>query len=359
MSYYGEKGKFSFRENFCEETALIKMGELADFGEFLGTLFRRAAIGTDNPSKLSELYVLAGGMSKSGSDVFIINETMPVFRFGIKSAECECGIYLSGEGKLRILFFDRFGINMPEGTIKKIYEQRIDGEIKKNGKISRISHMSELYINSLKDILTQKFNNNAVISCGSQRLSEIWRNFFSSETGGVIFQVSEDGSRVNCYSTDFGFISYERLLLAYAAMIWEKGGKVILPEGFHYAAEELAKDMNVEYEYQSIENHEEVYRQRFTFDALFMCIGLMNCGKPISDMMMRLPKFYTAKRELTTDFSMRDPERTILTADGRVKLSKSGKNRITLTVQSMSMETSAELCGKWERLILERNKKLS
>jgi len=358
MSYYGEKGSFSFRDNFCEETANSGMGELAEFGEILGTLFKRIAVGSDGVSRNPELCVLAGGIAKN-CDVFIIAETMPVFRYGIKSAECECGIYLCGEGKLRMFFFDGWGINMPEDEVRKIYEHKNSGSSAKKGKISYLTHISELYMNSLNDILRKNFNRNAVISCGNRRLSDIWRNFFSSENGDVIFQVSEDGSRVNCYSTDFGFISYERLVLAYAAMLWEKGEKVILPSGFHYAGEELAKSMNAQYEYSDMLNHGRMFRQRFTFDCLFLCIGLMNCGKPISDMMCRLPKFYTAKRELITDFSMRDPEKTILVPEGRIKLSKSGINHITLTVQSMNMETSAELCGRWERLILERNKKFS
>jgi len=359
MSYYGEKGNFSFRDNFCEESENIGIGELADFGKLLGSIFRRIAVGTDKTSKMPELYALAGGMADGGSDIFLINDTMPVFRYGIKSAECDCGVYLCGSEKLRMIFFDSFGINMSESVMQKIYNANPDNKNTGNGKISVLNHMSELYINSLKDIVSDEFSGNAVISCANRKISDIWRIFFSSETGDVIFQVSEDGSRVNCYSTDFGFIAYERLILAYAVTLWEKGETVILPDGFHYAGEELAKDMNARYEYQKMSNHADVYRQRFTFDSLFLCIELLNSGKSISDMMRKLPKFYTAKREIVTDFFMRSPERTISTSEGKIKLSKSGKNRLTLTVQSMNMETSAELCGKWERLILEKNRKLN
>lgn len=357
MSYYGEKGKFSFRDNFCEETDIPEIGELAEFGKLLGSLFRRIAVGTDGNSRNPELYVIAGGIAKSGSDVFVMNDVMPVFRYGIKLAECECGVYLCGKEKLRLIFFDRFGINMPESTMQKIYSHKSAEKLNKSGKITCLDHIDGLYINSVKDTIPEKFRGNAVVSCGNRRISDIWRNFFSSETGDIIFQVSEDGTRVNCYSTDFGFISYERLILAYSLVLWKRGEKVILPADFHYAGEELAKSINAGYAYRNISNHSEVYKQKFTFDSLFLCTGLMNCGQSIYDAIRKIPPFYTAKREINADFSMREPERTILTTDGKIKLSKSGKNRITLTVQSMNMEISAELCGKWERLILEKNRK--
>lgn len=357
MSYYGEKGKFSFRDNFCEETDTLEIGELAELGKFLGNLFGRVAVGTD--LRIPELYVIAGGIAKSGSDVFIVNDVMQVFRYGIKLAECECGIYLCGKEKLRLIFFDGFGINMPENTMRKIYSHKSAENFRKSGKITYLNHISEFYINSVKDTITENFSGNAVVSCGNRKISDIWRNFFSSETGDIIFQVSEDGSRVNCYSTDFGFIPYERLILAYSLVLWENGEKVILPEDFHYAGEEFAKNIHARYAYRNVSNHSEVYKQKFTFDSLFLCTGLMNSGQSICDIVRKTPVFYTAKREINADFSMREPERTILTADGKIKLSKSGKNRITLTVQSMNMEVSAELCGKWERLILEKNGKLN
>ena len=246
---------------------------------------------------------------------------------------------------------------MPESTMQKIYSHKSAEKLNKSGKITCLDHIDGLYINSVKDTIPEKFRGNAVVSCGNRRISDIWRNFFSSETGDIIFQVSEDGTRVNCYSTDFGFISYERLILAYSLVLWKRGEKVILPADFHYAGEELAKSINAGYAYRNISNHSEVYKQKFTFDSLFLCTGLMNCGQSIYDAIRKIPPFYTAKREINADFSMREPERTILTTDGKIKLSKSGKNRITLTVQSMNMEISAELCGKWERLILEKNRK--
>lgn len=357
MSYYGEKGKFSFRDNFCEETEKAGIGELADFGELLGKIFRRIAVGTERESLRAELYTLAGGIARGGCDVFMMNDTVPVFRYGIRSAECDCGVYLCGDEKLRMIFFDSFGINMPSVIMEKIYSASPEDNRSESGRISVLSHIRELYINSLRDIVSDKFKGNAVISCGNRRISDMWRIFFSSDKGDVIFQVSEDGSRVNCYGTDFGFIAYERLVLAYALSLWEKGECVVLPEGFHYAGEELAKKINARCIYQNVSNHAEIFKQRFTFDSLFLCIGLLNCGKSISDMVKKLPEFYTARREIATDFSMRSPERTIRTPEGKIKLSRSGKNRLTLIVQTMNMETSAELCGKWERLILERNEK--
>lgn len=357
MSYYGEKGRFSFRDNFCEETDMILMNELADFGELVGSLFKRIAIGTDSDLKMPEISVFSGGAAKGGADIFIIKEPLPVFKYGISLSECECGIYLCGEEKLKIFFFDKYGINMSENIMSKIYNYNRDTEkiFCNSGRIINLDYINQLYINSLRDIINDKFNGDAVISCGNRKLSDIWRTFFSSEKGDVIFQLSEDGSRVNCYSTNAGFISYERLILAYALMMWENGKKVILPKGFHYAAEEIAEDINAVFEYSDESNQSEIYRQRFTLDSLYLCISLMNSGKSISEIIKKIPKFYTARRELVTDFSFHDEERTIFVPEARIKLSRSGKNRLTLTVQSMNMETSAELCGKWERLILERN----
>lgn len=359
MSYYGEKGKFSFRDNFCEETDISEMGELANFGKIIGNIFRRIAVGTDILSRNPELSVLIGGIAKGGADIFVINEPVPVFRYGIKLSECDCGIYICGEEKLRFIFFDRYGINMSESIMLKIYNAKSAENLKKSGKISYLYNMSLLYINSIRDSVAENFIGRAVISCGNRKIADIWRNFFSSETGDIVFQISEDGSRVNCYSTDSGFISYERLVLAYAFVLWEKGEKVILPYGFHYAGEELAESMNARYEYSNESNHNDLYKQRFTFDSLFLCTALMNSIENIQDTIRKIPPFYTARREISTDFCMRDSERTILDSDGRIKISRSGKNRISLAVQSMSMENSAELCGKWEKLILKKTENKS
>lgn len=351
MSYYGEKGKFSFRDNFCEEIAESDIGEIADFGSVLGSVFKRVALGTDNPSKYSELYALAGGISKSGADVFIINDVMPVFRYGINSVDCQCGVYLSGGAKLRVLFFDKYGISA-ENDVKNIYECNKNIKSEKNGKISQVLHIGDLYFNSIKDCMGSNFSESAVISCGNSRIAKIWRKFFTSEKGDVIFQVSEDGERVNCYNTELGFISYERLLLAYAVLLWEKGEKVILPHKFHYAGERLADDLKAEYEYHNSQNSRKVFEQRFTLDTLYLCVQLMNCGKPLAEVMRKLPKFYTAKREIFSDFAMNESERTVISSNGHVNIAKSGKNRLTLTVQSMDAETAGELCGSWEKLIL-------
>ncbi|MDE5946742.1 MAG: hypothetical protein K2G63_05530 [Oscillospiraceae bacterium] len=366
MSYYGEKGGLSFRDNFCEEINIVEISEIAELGELLGSVFKSIAIGTDEFSRISEIHTLAGGMSRSGADVFIVNDVMPVFKYGIRSLECECGVYIAGEKKLRILFFDEYGIEMAEKGIVKIFSEKISENLSKNiqsdlsekrGTVSQVSHIREVYINSLENMIKENFSHNAVISCGNRRLSEIWRNFFHTDKSDLIFQVSEDGGRVNCYSTDFGFVSYERLVLACSAMRWQNGKKVILPKNFHYAGENLAEKMKADFEYLNERNHREAFEEKFISDALCLCIELMNTGRSIPDIMKNLPEFYTAKREIVTDFSMRDSEKTLFSPEGRINLSKTGKNRITLTVQSMSMETASELCGKWERLILEKNKK--
>lgn len=357
MSYYGEKGGLSFRDNFCEEINIVEISEIAELGEFIGSVFRSVVIGTDDFSRISEIHTLAGGMSRSGADVFILNDVMPVFRYGIKSLECECGVYIAVGKKLRILFFDKYGIEMTENSIVKIFSEKISENLSENisgrGTVSQVSHIREIYINSIENMTGKDFNNNAVISCGNRRLSEIWRNFFRTEKSDLIFQVSEDGGRVNCYSTDFGFVSYERLILACSVMMWQEGKKVILPKNFHYAGESIAEKMKADFEYLNERNHREAYEEKFISDALCLCIELMNTGRSIPDIMKNLPEFYTAKREVVTDFFMRDSERTVLSPEGRINLTKTGKNRITLTVQSMSMETASELCGKWEKLILK------
>ena len=56
-----------------------------------------------NKLKASDLVSIFFTVTKSGSDVFAVNDVMPVFRYGIKLSECECGIYLCGKEKLFLI----------------------------------------------------------------------------------------------------------------------------------------------------------------------------------------------------------------------------------------------------------------
>ena len=44
-------------------------------------------------------------------------------------------------------------------------------------------------------------------------------------------------------------------------------------------------------------------------------------------------------------------EKTIIDNNGRIKISNSGKKRITLTAQAYNAETAAELCCFWQNKI--------
>lgn len=354
MGYSGENRYFSFRDSYCEALPDMTIGstEAAEFGRTIARFFRRFSVGCDGFRNMHVLYAMCSGLSECGRDVYVCENTdLPSFRFGLPLLSADCGIFISGDGCLKISFFNTDGFPVSPATLTDIMNATPVAPAEKCGKITSSTSFRNIYINNLADTFSGTgYSIPAGISCGNRSVRSLWLEFFSGEDDTLVFQISDDGQRVNAYSSQAGFISYEKLILAYSLKLSATGNSVWLPDNFHYAADFLGTESPLKLRRFSTESHipPEASRQRFLIDPLYMCIHLADNREDFIRIVKSLPHLAAAKREITIDSVENIPcGKTILENDGRVIISRSGRNRITLLAQAYSSETAAELCSHW------------
>lgn len=364
MSYCGENKYFSFREGCCEslpDTALTSSAA-SEFGRILSRFFGRFSVGCDGFGHNHILYAICCGISECGKDAYVCENTdLPSFRFGFPLLSSDCGIYVGGTGgSVKISLFGAGRFPLSTNVMSRIMKSEPAEPAPRPGKLISAGSFREIYLNNIADSLENTASAiPAGVSCGSRSVRSLWQEFFTGEDDELVFQVSDDGRRVNAYSTDAGFISYEKLLLTFAYALGRTGQTVYLPESFHYGAELIAGNNSLNIKRFDPENSipGEAEKQRFLYDPLYMCTHLAADRQTFIRNVIALPALASAKREIV----IADPEdmpenRRISEKDGRILISRSGRNRVTLTVQSHSSETAAELCGRWtDRL---RSKKI-
>lgn len=358
MSYLGENKYFSFRDGCCEvlPKASISSRETAELGRTVARFFRRFSVGCCSFERLPILYALCSGISECGKDVYVCENTdMPSFRFGFPLLSSDCGIFISDSTGLKFSFFDKSGSTLPESLLFKIMNSSPSQPSERSGKINSATSFKSIYINNISDSLGKDFNTvPAGISCGNKNIRSLWLEFFSGIDDTLVFQISDDGQRVNAYSAELGFISYEKLTLAYCLKLIGSGKTVWLPESFHYAADYLESGIKRFSTGTGIP--EEAENTRFLHDTLYMCVHLASDRKEMTENIKRLPKLASAKREIAVSNTDNLPlNRTFSDEKGRVIITAGGKNRISLLVQTLSSETAAELCAVWTEKLHRHN----
>ncbi len=355
MCYLGENEKFSFYEGCCEQLPEITVGSeyLCSFGTAIGSYFKRICIACENNSLNSHLYALCSGISESGCDVLICNKvTLPAFRYGIGVLSCECGIYLSGEKSIKISFYGKNGFPLTSEVLSRIINPNVTQLSPDYGTITDINSLGQLYRYNIRDSICTENALSASVSCGNKHVRSLWLDFFSGEDDNLILQVSDNGQRVNIYSTDTGFISYDKLILAYTVMTAKKDGEIYLPENFHYIADSVAECKGFKITRFTADSDAEISadKVRFLKDPLYMCTQLLRDKTSFFQILSELPSFYRAERTVTLSHSdCNIPRKVISDTDGIISLARKGKHSLSLTVQSENMETAAELCVVWEK----------
>lgn len=353
MSYIGENEKFSFRDGFCEPIsgADVTSSDISQLGKAAAQHFKRIAVAGEKEQLLRYMYAFCSGVSDCGKDVFICENTdLPSFRYGLPIIASDCGIYFSGSApKLSFFCGNRFAAN--DDVLKKIMRSDVAATAESCGKITPVTSLRQLYVNSIRDSAEDcVFPISAGISCGSKIVRELWQEFFTGEDDSLIFQVSDDGQHVNAYSTELGFIPHDKLILAAALSLFASGDTIYLPDSFHYAAESLSSDSNIVIKRFDPQYGipKEASSQRFLTDSLYMCVSLAKKRTDFIRALENLPKFASAKRDVILNMCPTEAfSKTVFEPDGRVYITRSGKNRITLIAQSHSSETAAELCSVW------------
>lgn len=346
MSYYGENFGFSLRDNLCEEASGSQMS-FADITSFFSQVDIKGnvAVGYSEKNLKSVAYSIAAGLSQHGNDVILLNNTLKnAFHFICSALNVPTAVLIQRQNPLVVSFFDSYGL--PFNTDFLLHQTVQCGKI---GCITSFDNTDSLYLTMLKNrISSDKFS--ASISCENQKVRNIWQNFFDDDSSSdICFQISHDGSTVNAYSQKTGFISHEKLIIAYAFHLMKSGISPILPDNVHFIANELADICKCKIRRYSDVCGAEIRRQLFTLEPLFLCTMLSEIG--LISTCRQIPDFYTAKREISADNCK---EQNFFTSKGRINATKSGKNRLTVTAQAYSIETAAELCSDYITAITKK-----
>ncbi len=354
MAYIGENAHFSFRSGLCEALphASVCSAETASLGRTLTRFFGRFCVGCEDYKRLSALYALCSGISECGGEVCICESTdMPSFRFGLPLLSADCGVFVGNSSPLKMAFFDNRGFELPQKQLAEIMRAEPPEPAEKSGSISAMTSFGNIYINNLRDSLgglTEPIP--AGISCGKRAVRTLWQQFFTGEDNELVIQISDSGSRANAYSAKYGFISADNLTLAYCIKALRAGDTVLLPDDFHYAAE-LCSTLHkgtilrypAEYGVPNVSG-----QSRFLRDPLFMCADLLRDREEFFSLMSELPQISGARREIAfTDAESYCKPKKLQTSRGRVIITRSGRNMLSVLAQALSAETSAELCAEW------------
>lgn len=348
MGYSGENQYFRFSDGCCESLpdCEISSAEAASAGNRFAANFKRLSIGCDSFSHIHQVYALCSGISEAGKDAYIWENTdLPSFLFGFPILSSDCGIFVSGNGCLRLKIFNAEGTLLDSEKVAGIMNTKTKAKSDKCGKIISAASFRDIYICNLRQAVENSSALNASVSCGSSSVRSLWNEFFSGDCDDLVFQISSDGMAVNAYSTKFGHIPMEKLQAAYAAVFSENA---LLPDKARvYDISSADKSSMIS----------ELPMPRFLKDPLYMCIRLVSERDRFFDALKALPEVTSIKRDIIVSFDDALPFRkTLRSGKSSVFLDRSGRNRISLLVQSLSAETASELTAFWtERLGSAKN----
>ncbi len=362
MSYIGDFDNFSFRDNFCEFTGGDNASSaFALMGRKASGIFQSIAVACSDTDSEYLLMAFSAGASEGGANIFVCSSTsLPALKYAASVTGYECAAFITGGKTPKISFFYANGFPVPDLKMTAVMNCTPDTERCLAGKIASASGFSDIYTEFLRKNcnIAEPLPLKAGVSCGNRYIRRLWLQFFNDCDDTLIFQISDDGQKVNAYCTELGFVSYDRLVLAYAVKLWRKGQTVWLPECFHFSAEETArKEGYLLKKYNPCEEiPKQASSQRFLTDPLFLCLSLAPTKDSFINALRDIPAFTSAKRELPASLGENAPyNKSIVEKGGRVIISQSGNNRISLTAQAYDTETASELCALWT----EKVRKLS
>ncbi len=355
MSYCGENKYFSFREGICESLpgTILTSSAASEFGQILSRFFDRFSAGCDGFGHNHILYAICCGISECGKDAYVSENTdLPSFLFGFPLLSSDCGIFVSGSGSsVKIYIFNNNRFPVSTRTMSAIMNASPSEPAARSGKLISAGSFREIYLNNIADSLKNTASAiPAGVSCGNRSVRSLWHEFFTGEDNEMVFQISDDGRKVNAYSSEAGFISYEKLILTFSFTLAKAGQAIWLPESFHYGADLISGNDKMDIRRFDPEDNipAEAEKQRFLYDPLYMCTHLAADRQSFIKNVISLPELATSRREVVVCEQDDIPDkRRITEKDGKILISRSGKNRVTLTVQSHCSETAAELCGQW------------
>lgn len=355
MSYYGENSRFVLSDSFCEPLSgkNFSAEDSVAFGKALSHEFKKIAVSFDSQTSVFQTLAMCAGISESGCTAFICPDTnMSALKYCLNLIDADCGVFISEHSSPKFKLIRKNGFSFSKNSMENLICEKNSCINVSPGEIITVSSMNQLYIQNLKSIFSlEKLPVNAGISCGNSQIRLLWKNFFAGNEESFVFHVSDDGQSVNGFDIKNGFISYERLILAYCLIFADKSNEIYLPDWFHFSAEKIADSYGIyikRFNAYSEIIPENAAKQRFLIDPLFMCLKLSQNMDKLSHVLSEIPKFVVIKR----DIPLPEKESSLIGSsfsekNSRISIQRNGKNTLALVIQSHDAETAAEIAEDW------------
>ncbi|MGN0599625.1 MAG: hypothetical protein ACI4JK_06980 [Oscillospiraceae bacterium] len=378
--YFSDEGILSSGKRItADEAALIGRGA--------SRLSRSIVVGV-KASPTSEALALAFSAAalECGADIlFAGNVSLPeLFYISNKTDEESIAVYISSVFYPSFRFFRRGGGELSRDMEEMLFESdNMKTESFEIGKISDISSFRVIYVSHLKKLLGvdsekyESFPYSVVVNSPSERIRLLFSEVLPKVEGKEVlaFHISEDGVKCTAFTESTGYIQCGKLMmLALKYHIKDYKGNVFkIPKDISGAAEKIAAEYGVK-----LERSQEAELD-FYYDKILLIIEIIRIiqktGQKLYKLCEDLPKYAELDRYIpiekesstekikTLCNEYKNGKNYILDKDfsggvtindalGKISVTpiRSGKG-IMLHAESTAMESAAELCDHYERIL--------
>ncbi|MGN1480412.1 hypothetical protein [Porcipelethomonas sp.] len=335
---------------------------------------KRIAVGRNGQSRAAEM-ALCSGIISSGSDVILLGKCMETeLFFASRLTGCDLCLYIKEEPLMKIEVRAKGGLPLDceaNHFINEALKERSMPEIfSDEGTITDGQGFREVYKQHIEGLISKECPYSIKLSRtpGTNKL-----HFPENDGEELVIQLSSDGTKASVYAESCGFLSYEKLIFICCMDLFENGKDVGLPFEFPFSADNFAAKYGCKVHryfscsdgYSDDRGRKLAREQNFTLDGLFLALRFIDIitrkGVRLKDVPSMVPDFYVTKKFIELDKdrvegilnhwegSSTPGGTTFAKNENRVVMqpSSSGKG-LWVQIESRSMETAAELCGRIE-----------
>lgn len=370
----------------------------ASLGEAIGSIAscKKIGIGFDGSVFAKTLqYALVSGMMSAGAHVWSFGECFPS-QLSYCTAFCSLniGVYVSAEKEPQIKICGEAGL-----CVRRNLEREIESRLSKSefnrcssDRCRDVSDMSSIRMMYIRELAKQapyelKGIEASVLSDNDKivmLMEDTLQRLSCAKSNRLTFKISDDGMRAEAYENHGEKISHEKLLSICCLNELKQGRDLALPYNAPLALDYLASEYDKKaFRYLTTPSDDSDSKARrlsakqfFVRDGLFMTVRVLSImkerEKTLSELVAELPDFFISAKTFSLSFPpsrladifgnetddgesvkegisiKRDKGRLLITP------SRNGKS-VSVIAESDKMETAAEMCDGFEKILNEIN----
>ncbi len=301
---------------------------------------------------------LSSGALGGGSDVWALGECLiSELFYAMKILNADYGFFVQSDSYTKIYAYSKSRTELSltkqaeaESAIKYDLAPKMNSE--HFGALHDFSSVKELYVAKLA---AKHLQFPIALTTSSHRGSQIIKSLkIDSIASKITFRISRSGTKASAFSTQTGFVSYEKLVMLCVVNMLNKGEIPKLAQNYPKSLETVFKSYSAPL-YISPEQCEDFFCNGFEL-ALNVCDILANGSLTLEQAVAALPPFAAVQRvvglEKPLSFTLSRLESFCANHPNiTIKPTKSGK-AVIMRAESGECETASELCDICQSIIL-------